>query len=54
MAKDYENKEMVMKTIRFDIETATKVQEMADNSERDFTGQVRFMIKEYIKLKESK
>ena len=30
-----------------------KIEQMAKDSERDFSGQVRFIIKEYIKMKET-
>lgn len=43
----------LIKTIRFDKELADKVQKMADQSQRDFAKQVRFMITEYIRMKEN-
>lgn len=40
------------KTIIFENETIEKIEKMAKESERDFSGQVRFIIKEYIRMKE--
>lgn len=42
----------ILKSIRLDPWLCEKIQEMADESQRDFTKQVRFMLKEYIKIKE--
>lgn len=44
----------IVKTIRFDKEMVEKIQKMSDESERGFSAQVRFMLKEYIRLKENK
>lgn len=52
MAKNYENKDLILKTIRFDPKMVQDIQTMADESERNFTEQVRYIIKEYIRLKE--
>ena len=46
------NKEYIAKTIRFTPEQFEKIQKLADESQRDFTKQVRFMCEEYIKIKE--
>ena len=43
----------VIKTIRFEKGLAEQVQKMADQNQRDFAKQVRFMITEYIRMKES-
>ena len=48
------NKETIVKSIRLEKELAEKIQKMADESQRDFTKQVRFMLLEYIRLKEGK
>lgn len=48
------NKETITKTLRIERKLYEKIQKMADDSERDFTKQVRFMLTEYIKIKESK
>lgn len=53
MDKDYKNKELVLKTIRFEPQTIEKINKMAEESERNFTEQVRFIIKEYIRMKEN-
>lgn len=45
--------EPMKKTIIFDAETIEKIEKMAKESERDFSGQVRWIIKEYIKMKEA-
>uniref|UniRef100_A0AAU8AY40 Uncharacterized protein n=1 Tax=Dulem virus 73 TaxID=3145784 RepID=A0AAU8AY40_9VIRU len=44
----------IVKSIRFDKETAEKLQKMADEAERNFGAQVRFIISEYIRSKEIK
>lgn len=44
--------ESFRKTIIFDEELIQKIEKMAKESERDFSGQVRFIIKEYIRMKE--
>lgn len=44
--------EKITKGIRFDKELVEKIEEMGKEAERDFSSQVRFMLKEYIKLKE--
>ena len=40
------------KTINFEEELVSKIEKMAKEEERDFSGQVRWTIKEYIRLKE--
>ena len=45
-------KETMVKTLRFEKDLAEKIQEMAEKSQRDFTKQVRFMLLEYIRIKE--
>jgi predicted transcriptional regulator len=47
-----EIKKTIVKSIRFETDLAEKIQEMADNSQRDFTKQVRFMLLEYIRMVE--
>ena len=42
--------ETTKKTIIFENETIQKIEEMAKDAERDFSGQVRFIIKEYIRM----
>jgi len=43
----------VIKTIRMDEKTIEKIQKLADENERDFSSQVRFILKEYIRQKET-
>ena len=50
---NYKNKETIVKSIRFEKDLAEKIQKMADNGQRDFTKQVRFMLLEYIRIKEN-
>jgi len=50
--QDSELQEMTTKTIRFENELLNKILKMCIDNERDFSAQVRFMLKEYIKLKE--
>lgn len=50
---NYQNKETIVKSIRFEKDLAEKIQKMADNGQRDFTKQVRFMLLEYIRIKEN-
>lgn len=45
---------IIKKTINFDQELIEKIEQMAKESERDFSGQVRFILKEYIRMKEEK
>lgn len=47
-------KETITKTIRFETNLHEKIQKLADESDRDFTKQVKFMLKEYIKITEKK
>ena len=46
--------EMVKKTINFDIDMVKKIEELAKEAERDFSGEIRFIIKEYLRVKEGK
>ena len=47
-----ELQETIVKSIRFDIELAEKIQKLANKYERDFSQQVRFMVKMYLNMKE--
>lgn len=47
-------KETITKTIRFETNLHEKIQKMANENDRDFTKQVKFMLKEYIKITEKK
>lgn len=44
----------IKKTINFENELHDKISKMAEENERDFSKQVKFMLREYIKLKENK
>lgn len=44
----------VKKTINFDEELIKQIEKMAEETERDFSGQVRWMLKEYIRIKEDR
>lgn len=46
--------EMVKKTINFDVDMVKKIEELAKEAERDFSGEIRFIIKEYLRVKESR
>ena len=46
--------ETMVKSIRLDTELCEKIQKMADQNQRDFTKQVRFMLMEYIRIREQK
>lgn len=43
-------KETEQKTIRMDRELIEKIEIQAKKAERDFSGQVRFMLKEYLRI----
>ena len=45
--------ETMIKTIRIDLKTIQKIEEYAEENERDFSSQVRFILKEYIRQKET-
>jgi len=49
-----EIQETVVKSIRFDMELADKILGLAGQSERDFSQQVRFMLKKYLEIMEGK
>ncbi len=42
------------KTIRIDDSLIDSIEKLATESERDFSSQVRFMLKEYLRIKESR
>ena len=44
--------ESIQKTLRMEKELIQKIEELAKESERYFSSQVRFMLKEYIRIKE--
>lgn len=43
----------IKKTINFEEELVEQIEKMAKETERDFSGQVRWMLKEYIRIKEN-
>lgn len=45
-------KDQVKKTMLFEKDLYEKVQAMAEDNQRDFSKQVRYMLIEYIRLKE--
>lgn len=51
--KMYE-KNYPQKSIRFEPELIKKIEELAEESERDFSKQVKFMLKKYIEIIETK
>lgn len=44
--------ETTQKTIRLENELIKKIEDLGKQSERDFSGQVRFMLKEYLRIRE--
>lgn len=49
-----ETEDSKIKTIRIDNKTIEKIEKYAKENERDFSSQVRFILKEYIRQKETK
>ena len=43
----------IKKTMIFEEDLHNKIQEMAKDNQRDFTKQVKFMLREYIRIKEN-
>lgn len=43
-------KDTEQKTVRMERELIEKIEQQAKKAERDFSGQVRFMLKEYIRI----
>ena len=48
------NIDKIKKTIIFEKDLHDTIQELAQQNQRDFTKQVKFMIQEYIRIKEKK
>lgn len=46
--------ESMKKTIIFEMDLIEKIEKLAKETERDFSGQVRWMLKEYIRMKEER
>lgn len=57
LAKMYDKlyeKNYPQKSIRFEPELIEKIEKLAEESERDFSKQVKYMLKKYIEMIESK
>lgn len=50
----FEKEETRVKTLRFPIDMAEKIEKLAKENQRDFSKQVRFMCEEYMKIKENR
>lgn len=48
------NDEVTQKTIKIEKTLLESIEKLAKESERDFSSQVRFMLKEYLRIKESR
>jgi len=48
----YQQKETISKTIRLDKDLLEQIEKLASEAERDFSQQIRFMLKKYLSLKE--
>ena len=46
--------ETTQKTIKLENDLIEKINELRKGTERDFSKQVKFMLREYIRIKESK
>lgn len=44
------NENLIQKSVKFEAETIAEIEKMGKPAERDFSAQVRFMVKEYIRL----
>ena len=51
---DETTQDTTQKTIRMENELIATIEKLAEQSERDFSGQVRFMLKEYLRIKENR
>ena len=49
-----ENKETITKTMRFEKDLHDQIQKLAEENQRDFTKQVKFMVIEYMKITQKK
>lgn len=52
--QDENTLDTTQKTIRFDNDLIRTIDDLGKESERDFSSQVRFMLKEYLRIKERK
>lgn len=48
--QDYELQESKSKTIRFDTDLIKKINELKEGTERNFSQQVKYMLKKYIEM----
>ena len=48
-----EKKQLITKTVRIEKDLVEKITEIGKRSERDFSSQLRFMLKEYLRIKEN-
>lgn len=46
------NKETILKAIRFEKDLIEKIEKLAEGTERDFSKQVKFMLRKYIEFVE--
>lgn len=44
------NENLIQKSVKFEAETIAEIERMGTPAERDFSAQVRFMVKEYIRI----
>jgi len=50
--QDYQLKETMQKTVRFEVEMLREIEKLAEENERDFSKQIKFMLKKYLQLTE--
>lgn len=50
--QDNKAQETTQKTIRIDNDLIKDIEELGKKSERDFSSQIRFMLKEYLRIRE--
>jgi len=47
---NYENKKVITKSIKFDLDLHETIIKLAIQNERDFSKQVKFMLKKYLDI----
>lgn len=52
--ENMQDNETQQKTIRFEKELIKKIDELREGTERNFSQQVKYMIKKYLEIKEEK
>lgn len=50
----HDTQETITKSIRFEKELIEKIEKLAKQNERDFSSQIRFILKEYLNMIERK